>query len=96
MHLSRSDVEKISLLARLQLGQDELEQMTAQLSQIVQYVEQLSDLDTDNVEPMAHTLDLQDVLRPDERCPSLPRPEALANAPRHDDEYYRVPAVLGD
>ena len=50
MPLSRSDVEKISLLARLQLGEDELEQMTAQLRQIVQYVEQLSDLDTDNVE----------------------------------------------
>jgi aspartyl-tRNA(Asn)/glutamyl-tRNA(Gln) amidotransferase subunit C len=96
MPLSRSDVEKISLLARLQFSEDELDQMTAQLSQIVQYVEQLSDLDTDNVEPMAHTLDLVDVVRPDETRPSLPREEVLANAPRHDDEYYRVPAVLGD
>ena len=96
MPLSRSDVERISLLARLKFGEDELDRMTAQLSQIVQYVEQLSDLDTDNVEPMAHTLDLVDVVRPDETRPSLPREEVLANAPRHDDEYYRVPAVLGD
>ena len=96
MPLSRSDVERISLLARLKFGEDELDRMTEQLSQIVQYVEQLSDLDTDNVEPMAHTLDLVDVVRPDERHPSLPRDEALANAPRHDDECYRVPAVLGD
>jgi len=96
MPLSRSDVERISLLARLKFGEDELDRMTAQLSQIVQYVEQLSDLDTDDVEPMAHTLDLVDVVRPDERRPSLSREEALANAPRHDDECYRVPAVLGD
>mgnify|MGYP001158336210 CR=1 FL=1 len=96
MPLSRSDVERVSLLARLQLGEEELDRLTEQLSQIVQYVEQLAELDTEGVEPMAHTLDLQDVVRPDERRPGLSRMEALANAPRHDDECYRVPAVLGD
>ena len=96
MSLSRQDVEKISLLARLQLTPEELTVMTEQLSQIVQYIDQLSELDTEGVEPMAHTLDLQDVVRPDERRPGLSREEALANAPRHEDECYRVPAVLGD
>jgi aspartyl-tRNA(Asn)/glutamyl-tRNA(Gln) amidotransferase subunit C len=96
MPLSRDDVERISLLARLQLGEDELERLTDQLSQIIQYVETLSELDTDDVEPMAHTLDLQDVVRDDECRSSLPREDALANAPQRDEECYRVPAVLGD
>jgi len=96
MPLSRDDVERISLLARLQFGEDELERLTDQLSQIIQYVETLSELDTDHVEPMAHTLDLQDVVRGDECRSSLPREDALANAPQRDEECYRVPAVLGD
>ncbi|HJS06609.1 MAG TPA: Asp-tRNA(Asn)/Glu-tRNA(Gln) amidotransferase subunit GatC, partial [Pirellulales bacterium] len=54
MSLTREDVEKVSLLARLKLTDDELALMTAQLGQIVQYVEQLGELDTDEVEPMAH------------------------------------------
>ncbi|MFB3103847.1 MAG: Asp-tRNA(Asn)/Glu-tRNA(Gln) amidotransferase subunit GatC, partial [Pseudomonadales bacterium] len=54
MSLTRADVEKVSLLARLQLTDEELTTMTTQLGQIVQYVEQLSQLDTDNVQPMAH------------------------------------------
>lgn len=60
------------------------------------YVEQLSQLNTDGVEPMAHAIDVSNVFAPDELRPCLPRDEALANAPHHDREFYLVPAVLGE
>ncbi len=96
MSLSREDVEKVSLLARLRLSERELDLMTSQLGQIVEYVEQLSELDTDNVEPMAHAVAIQNVFAEDKVAASLNRDQALANAPKRDDECYRVPAVLGD
>ena len=95
MALSRQEIEKVSLLARLKLSEQELDIMTAQLGQIVGYVEQLADIDTENIEPMAHALDVSNVFRADEIRPSLARTDALANAPQADGEYYRVPAVLG-
>ena len=96
MSLTRSDVEKVSLLARLQLSPAEVEAMTRQLGQIVEYVQQLGELNTDGVQPMAHALDLANVFADDIVLPSLDRQQALANAPKRDDECYRVPAVLGD
>ena len=96
MALTRDEVEKVSLLARLKLTDEELDRMTAQLGQVVDYVHQLADLDTEEVEPMAHAVELTNVFRPDEVRPSLPRAEALANAPKRDEECYLVPAVLGE
>ncbi len=94
--LDRETVEKVSLLSRLRFSETELDTMTEQLGRIVEYIDQLSQLDTDNVEPMAHALAITNVFRGDEMQDSLPRDEALANAPKRDDECYRVPAVLGD
>ena len=96
MALTRHDVEKVTLLARLMLTEEELDMMTAQLSQVVQYVEQLSELDTSGIEPMAHAVDVRNVFRSDDVRPSLDRDSALQNAPKRDDECYRVPAVLGE
>ena len=96
MQLTRADVEKVSLLARLRLSPAELDTLTAQLGQIVGYVEQLAELDTANVEPMAHAVDMANVFRADEPRPSLDRFAALANAPHSDGETYLVPAVLGE
>jgi aspartyl-tRNA(Asn)/glutamyl-tRNA(Gln) amidotransferase subunit C len=96
MSLTREQVEKVSLLARLQLDEDELATMTRQLGQIVDYVEQLSELDTSDIEPMAHAVSLGNIFADDQPRHSLDREEALANAPKRDDECYRVPAVLGD
>ncbi|MCE9546305.1 MAG: Asp-tRNA(Asn)/Glu-tRNA(Gln) amidotransferase subunit GatC [Planctomycetia bacterium] len=95
MALTREQVEKVSLLARLRLSPDELDRMTTQLTAIVGYVDQLSQLDTTGVEPMAHALPLVNVLADDVVQPSLDREAALAAAPKHDDECYLVPAVLG-
>lgn len=96
MAISREDVEKVSLLARLQLSDDELDTMTSQLGAILDYVDLLNELDTDEVEPMAHALDVSDVFRDDHVRPSLSRDRALATAPAHDGQCYRVPAVLGE
>ena len=96
MILTRDDVEKVSLLARLKLTAAELERMTEQLGQIVGYVEQLNELDTEEVEPMAHAVEVTNVFRPDAIAESLPREAALANAPKADGECYLVPAVLGE
>ena len=96
MALSRADVEKVSLLARLELTPEELDTMTQQLGQIVGYVELLAELDTENVQPMAHALDVANVFAEDEVRPSLDRAAALANAPHQDGHFYLVPAVLGE
>lgn len=96
MSLTREEVEKVSLLARLKLSDAELDQMTAQLGQIVEYMDLLGELDTADVEPMAHAVEVANVFRADDVRPSLPREAALANAPHDDGECYLVPAVLGE
>lgn len=96
MSLTRAEVEKISLLGRLRLSPSELDTMTTQLGAIMHYIEQLSELNTDGVEPMAHALDIHNVFADDVQHAHLPRAEALANSPKNDGECYRVPAVLGD
>ena len=78
---------------------EELDRLTTQLASTVAYVESLAELDDEiaakQVEPMAHAVERTNVFRADLVVPSLPRGEALANAPAHDDECYLVPAVLG-
>jgi len=94
MSLTRDDVEKVSLLARLSLTEEEVGVMTEQLGQVLGYIDQLSELDTDNVPPMAHAVELSNVFADDVVQDSLGREQALANAPKRDQECYRVPAVL--
>jgi aspartyl-tRNA(Asn)/glutamyl-tRNA(Gln) amidotransferase subunit C len=96
MSLTREDVERVSLLARLRLSEQELATMTGQLAQIVAYVEQLAELNTDHVAPMAHAVEMHNVFAADEVRRSLDREAALANAPKRDAECYRVPAMLGE
>jgi aspartyl-tRNA(Asn)/glutamyl-tRNA(Gln) amidotransferase subunit C len=98
MSLTRAEVEKVALLARLQLSPSELETMTAQLGRVLAYIDQLSELDDElaRVEPMAHAVDVANVFAADEPRPSFDREQMLANAPKRDDECYRVPAVLGE
>lgn len=96
MAITRPEVEKVSLLARLVLSGEELDRMTQQLGQILSYMELLGEVSTEGVEPMAHALDVSDVFREDRLVPGLARQEALANAPDRDEECYRVPAMLGE
>ena len=96
MSLTRETVEKVSLLARLQLSDDELDMLTDQMGKIVDYVQQLSELDTEGVVPMAHAVEMVNVFAEDSVRPSFDRDRILANAPQRDEECYRVPAVLGE
>ncbi len=96
MPISRTEVEQVSLLARLRLSDEELDRMTSQLGDILEYINLLSELDTEAIEPMAHASEIVNVLREDVVRPSLEREAALANAPHHDGECYLVPAVLGE
>ena len=96
MSLTHAEVEKVSLLARLRLSDAELATLTEQMRHVVEYVEQLGELDTTDVSPMAHVAELNNVFADDVVRPSLARELALAKAPKRDDECFRVPAVLGD
>ena len=92
--IDRSTVEKIAALARLRLDAEEADRMTEQLGRVLDYIDQLSRLDTQGVEPLAHPLDLVNAFDGDDPAPSLPREDILANAPSHDGECFRVPPVL--
>lgn len=94
MNLTRDDVAKVALLARLRLDPHELDLFTDQLRSIVSFVEQLQELDTEGVEPLAHGIEVRNVFRDDVRGEPLPREDALANAPKRNVDSFLVPAVL--
>ena len=94
MSLTAEQVRWVANLARLELTDAELATMTGQLNRIVEYVDQLQELNTEGVEPLAHALEIGNVFRADEPRPSLSVDEALANAPRRRGDFYAVPAVL--
>lgn len=95
MSLSPADVQRIAHLARLQLSEAELAAYSVQLQAIVAFVDQLQAVDTTGVEPMVHAIELSNVLAADEVREGLSREAALSNSPDHDEECFRVPAVLG-
>ena len=94
MALTPVQVRWVAHLARLDLDDAALDKMARQLSDILAYVDQLRQVNTDGVEPLAHPLPLSNVFRDDETGPSLSVDEALANAPDRRGDFYGVPAVL--
>ena len=96
MSVTIKDVEHVAALARLSFSEEEKQKLTAQLNDILRYMEQLNQLDTSNVEPLSHVIELKNVFREDVLRPSLPREEALKNAPAKTEEFFKVPKVIGD
>ena len=92
--LTKGAVAKVAHLARLKLSDAELDLFTTQLGQVLGYVELLNELNTDDVEPIAHVADIANVFRDDELQPSLPRAAALSNAPKTDGKFFVVPQIL--
>ena len=86
----------IALLSRIEMSDEALAVFGEQLAHILQYVDKLQELDTDDVEPMAHAVEIHNVLADDEPRSSLAPDEALANAPQRDGDFFKVPKVLGD
>lgn len=94
MKISRKEIEHIATLARLYLSEEEKDLYGAQLSSILDYMEKLNELDTEDIEPTSHVLPLSNVMREDIPGHSISREEALMNAPDHTDKFYRVPKII--
>ena len=92
--ITRKQVEYVADLSRIELTEEEKEKFAGQLGKIVEYVEQLNELDVSRVEPMSHAVELQNVRREDVVKPSLTPDEALSNAPDRKDGFFRVPKVI--
>jgi aspartyl-tRNA(Asn)/glutamyl-tRNA(Gln) amidotransferase subunit C len=90
--IDRDQVLHVARLARLRLSDDEVERMTGELSQILEHVERMDELDLEGVEPTSHVVELQNVLRDDVPRPSLPRERALEQAPDATEIGFRVPS----
>jgi len=88
------DVEHIAQLARLALTDPEREKFAAQLASILSYVEKLKELDTSGIEPTSHVVTIGNVMREDKVSPSLPKDDALMNAPDRAGDFYRVPKII--
>lgn len=103
MKVTEQDVAHVAALASLELTAKESERMLRDLSQILEHIDQLKEVNTDGVAPMAHASAIaqqrhesqpRDVLRADEIRPSLPHDDAMRNAPDSDGTYFRVPKVI--
>jgi len=94
--IDQAQVRKVARLSRLDLTEAEVEEFTGQLSAILDYVEKMNELDTDNVEPLAHCLPISNVFRADSVKESLGTEKTLANAPQRDGEFFKVPKILDD
>ena len=90
--IDREQVLHIAKLARLRLGEDELERMSGELSKILEHVERIAELDLEGVEPTSHVIALENVLRPDQPRPSWDRDEVLERAPDPASGSFRVPS----
>ena len=91
MAITRDEVLRVARLARLALGEEEIERLQEQLSAILEAVGTVAELDLAEVEPTSHPLDVANVWAEDEPRPSLPIEDALANAPDRERGFFRVP-----
>ena len=94
MKLSHQQVEHIARLARLGLSWEERDKFSLQLSDILENFEVLKELNTADVVPATHSIPLQNVFREDEEASSFPQDEVLANAPRKEENCFKVKAIL--
>jgi aspartyl-tRNA(Asn)/glutamyl-tRNA(Gln) amidotransferase subunit C len=92
--LTPEEVRHVAMLARLGLTDTEVETMRAQLAQLLDYIAMLNEVDTSSVEPTAQVRAQSNVTRDDVARPSLDIEEALRNAPRKEEQFFRVPAVM--
>jgi aspartyl-tRNA(Asn)/glutamyl-tRNA(Gln) amidotransferase subunit C len=94
MKLSREEVLHIARLARIALTEEEIARLSDQLSNLLEHFQVLQEVDTDNVPPTANPVDLRSVMREDKVSPSMPVEDVMLNAPRREDDFFRVKPVL--
>ncbi len=91
--ISKDDVRHVAKLAELEFDDSEMEKMTSQLDRILGHVAKISQVDTSNVEPTSHMLNISNVYREDLKKQSLSSKEALSNAPEERDGGFLVPKI---
>ena len=96
MKISRQDVDYVAKLARLELSEQEKERYAGQLESILGYIDKLNALDTKDVPPTSHAMNLKNIWREDELKPCLEstREAILANAPEREDDFFKVKKVI--
>ncbi len=94
MKLSREEIQRVAMLARLRLTAEEEERFTEQLDKILQYMDKLNQLDTSEVQPLAHAVDIVNAFREDKVTNRLNVDALLANAPARDETFFRVPKII--
>jgi aspartyl-tRNA(Asn)/glutamyl-tRNA(Gln) amidotransferase subunit C len=92
--ITKEQIQHIAVLSRLNLTEEEKDLFGSQLSSILDYMEQLNGLDTEGIEPTSHVLSIENVMREDIPAVSLPRTEALMNAPSRTEQFFRVPKII--
>ncbi|KPK99841.1 MAG: glutamyl-tRNA amidotransferase [candidate division Zixibacteria bacterium SM23_73_3] len=95
MAITLKDVEYVAELANLELSQKEKFKFQKELDNIIKYIDQLNELNTENVPVTSHVIPLENVFREDRALPSLSQDQALANAPQKKDGFFKVPKVIG-
>lgn len=94
--LTDEQVSHVAKLSRLRLSTDEIHHFAGQLSNVLQYISKLNELNVDGVEPMAHPFDVTNVLREDVEQPGLSVDAALTNAPKRMESFFEVSKIIGD
>jgi aspartyl-tRNA(Asn)/glutamyl-tRNA(Gln) amidotransferase subunit C len=96
MSVDKNEILKIASLAKLKFSDEEIEKFTSQFNEILNYMDKLNEINTDNVQPLSHPLDINNVMREDELFNSIETKDALLNAPEKDEQYFKVPKVIKD
>jgi len=94
--ITRDEVAHLARLSRLALHESELDQLAAQLDEIISAVAKVQEVAQGDIPPTSHALPLTNVYRPDESLPGLSPDQALAGAPAVEDQRFRVPQILGE
>ncbi len=94
MKIDKQIVEKIAHLSRLEINEQEREKMVEDLPKIMNWMNQLNELDTDSIEPLTHMSEAVNIFREDEVRHELPREKGLLNAPNQNGVYFQVPKVI--
>lgn len=92
--ISKEEVQKIAKLSKLKLSDKEIDLYSKQMSQIIDYVSQLNNVDTSNIKPLSSVIDNNNVIRKDNIKPSLDKSITLKNAPESDEEFIYVPKII--
>ena len=92
--ITSEDVEHISCLASIKISDEEKEKFVEQFNSILEYFHQLDEVDTEGIEPTYRVVDLANIFRDDISCKSLTSEEALKNAPRRENGYFKSPRIV--